>query len=362
MGYDLVTGRGSPNAPLVVAGLAGTSIISGTVFADANDNGVMDSGEQGLTGWTVYDDLNNNGILDPPAQSTVSSPNAPLTIPARSTITSTTTISGYVGGIIDLNVNLSITVSRASNLILTLTGPDGTSVTLSNRNGGTGANFSNTTFDDQGATAVASGTAPFTGSFRPTSALSAFNGKSANGVWTLTVNGANSTSAGTLSNWSLQILNPTEPSVTTGAGGIFDLPVTAGTHHIREIPQGGFTASGPTGGVYNVTIATGQNSLGNNFGNLPSSVSGQVFDDTNDNGVLDPGENITQGVVFDDLNNNGVFSTAARNGQLTRWTCRSRSPRRRRFYRARLSTIFLARSRISTSTFRSMTRAIPTCR
>ncbi|HEY1603438.1 MAG TPA: proprotein convertase P-domain-containing protein [Pirellulales bacterium] len=310
-GYDLVTGRGSPNVPLIVGGLAGTSIISGSVFSDTNDNGTLDSSEGGLTGWTVFDDLNNNGILDPPAQSTVNSLNAPLTIPARSTITSTTTVTGFVGGVIDLNVNLSIAVVRASNLILTLTGPDGTSVTLANRNGGTAANFTNTTFDDQAATAVASGTAPYTGSFRPTGLLSAFNGKAVNGVWTLTVNGVNSTTAGTLNNWSLQVLSPTEPSVTTGAGGIYDLPVSAGAHHIREISQGGFAATGPTGGVYNVTIATGQNSLGNNFGNLPSSISGQVFDDPNDNGVLDPGENTTQGVVFDDLNNNGLYDSTS---------------------------------------------------
>ena len=82
-GYDLVTGRGSPNAPLVVSGLAGTSVISGSVFSDANDDGTLDNGESGLAGWTVYDDLNNNGILDPPQQTTVASPNAPKTIGAR---------------------------------------------------------------------------------------------------------------------------------------------------------------------------------------------------------------------------------------------------------------------------------------
>ena len=111
-GYDLVTGRGSPNAPLIVAGLAGTSVITGTVFSDGNSNGVQDSGEGGLAGWTVYDDLSNDGIYQPPAQRTVNSPNAPETIPAATTITSTTTVSGLVGGIIDLNVNLSITISR----------------------------------------------------------------------------------------------------------------------------------------------------------------------------------------------------------------------------------------------------------
>ena len=223
-GYDLVTGRGSPDVPLVVSGLADTSIVSGTVFSDVNGNGVLSSGDVGLAGYTVYDDLNDAGVFQPPAQRTINSPNAPKTISARSTITSTTTVSGLVGGIIDLSVNLSITISKDSNLILMLTDPAGTSVTLASRNG-TGANFTNTTFDDQAATAIASGTAPFTGSYLPTSTLATFNGTSPNGVWTLTVNGTNSTSAGTLKNWSLLILNPTDPSVTTGPDGTFYLPV-----------------------------------------------------------------------------------------------------------------------------------------
>lgn len=39
--------------------------VSGSVFNDANHNGVRDAGEGGLAGVTVYDDANNNGLLDP---------------------------------------------------------------------------------------------------------------------------------------------------------------------------------------------------------------------------------------------------------------------------------------------------------
>ena len=38
--------------------------ISGTVYLDANKNGVKDAGEHGLSGFTVYLDANNNGSLD----------------------------------------------------------------------------------------------------------------------------------------------------------------------------------------------------------------------------------------------------------------------------------------------------------
>ena len=47
---------------------------------------------------------------------------------------------------------------------------------LANRIGGSGDNFTNTVFDDEAATAIASGAAPFTGSFRPFQPLSAFDG------------------------------------------------------------------------------------------------------------------------------------------------------------------------------------------
>ena len=40
-------------------------LISGTIFKDANGNGIKDSTEIGLSGWVVYLDTNNNGKLDP---------------------------------------------------------------------------------------------------------------------------------------------------------------------------------------------------------------------------------------------------------------------------------------------------------
>ena len=49
--------------------LAGS--ISGTVFNDANHNGVQDPGEDGLAGVTVYLDANNNGLHDPGEPSVV---------------------------------------------------------------------------------------------------------------------------------------------------------------------------------------------------------------------------------------------------------------------------------------------------
>jgi len=49
------------------------STISGTVYADTNQNGTRDAGERGLAGITVYLDLNNNGSLDAGEPQTVTS-------------------------------------------------------------------------------------------------------------------------------------------------------------------------------------------------------------------------------------------------------------------------------------------------
>jgi Concanavalin A-like lectin/glucanases superfamily len=40
------------------------TLISGTVFFDANKNGTKETSEAGLAGWKVYDDANNNGKFD----------------------------------------------------------------------------------------------------------------------------------------------------------------------------------------------------------------------------------------------------------------------------------------------------------
>ena len=87
--------------------------------------------------------------------------------------------------------------------MIELIGPDGTTVRLSNRRGGSGDNFTNTVFDDEAATAIGSGAAPFTGSFRPVEPLSAFDGKSVNGTWRLHIVDAAPADVGTVSDWGM---------------------------------------------------------------------------------------------------------------------------------------------------------------
>ena len=103
----------------------------------------------------------------------------------------------------DLDVTIGqITHTFVGDLTIDLTSPQGTTVRLANRNGSSGDNFTNTVFDDEAATSITSGAAPFTGSFRPIQALSAFDGQTIAGNWTLRVADVAGDDVGTLSAWN----------------------------------------------------------------------------------------------------------------------------------------------------------------
>ena len=96
----------------------------------------------------------------------------------------------------DLNVRVRLNHTFDGDVEMRLVHPDGTIVLLSDNRGGSGANFGTgpndcsgtpTVFDDQAATTIATGTAPFAGSFRPEGMLSTLNGKPSNGTWILRV-------------------------------------------------------------------------------------------------------------------------------------------------------------------------------
>jgi len=63
--YGFTFGDGVAGAGTIFELLAQPSQITGTVWADANHNGTLDSGETGLAGVTVFLDLNRDGKLDP---------------------------------------------------------------------------------------------------------------------------------------------------------------------------------------------------------------------------------------------------------------------------------------------------------
>ena len=115
------------------------------------------------------------------------------------------------GRIKDLDVAIGgIDHPWVGDLVIDLTGPDGTTVRLADRPGGpdnSGDDLVGTVFDDDAGPRIGDvGTAaPYTGSFKPQNdQLSRFDGKSRRGTWTLTVRDRFVLDQGTLQGWSVR--------------------------------------------------------------------------------------------------------------------------------------------------------------
>jgi uncharacterized delta-60 repeat protein len=253
--------------------------ISGTVFNDANNNGVRDAGEAGVGGVTVFQDLNNNGVYDA-GPATYASTDVPVVIPDNqvSTVTSTITVSGASGPITDLNVTLDVSHTWDDDLIISLVGPTGKTVKLIEHRGLDRDNFTNTVLDDEAAQSIAPpASAPFTGSFRPEEPLSAFDGLDPNGVWTLKIQDTFDTEGGRLNAWSLAISGPAEPGAVSGADGSYSFPsVQPGTYTLREVVPANQTQTAPVSGFYAVDVVSGQASTGRDFGNVQGIIASTV--------------------------------------------------------------------------------------
>ncbi|MFZ9794187.1 MAG: proprotein convertase P-domain-containing protein, partial [Gemmataceae bacterium] len=130
------------------------------------------------------------------------------------TVTSTISVSSDFN-ITDLDIGVNIFHTYDSDLVITLKSPTGQVATLANRRGGSSDNFTSTWFNDESATSISAGKAPFTGSFRPETALSVFDGKNAKGTWTLSISDKASMDVGYLTYWGLKISGTVIPSTAT---------------------------------------------------------------------------------------------------------------------------------------------------
>jgi len=107
--------------------------------------------------------------------------------------------------IADLDVNLDITHSFLEDLIVTLTSPEGTSVTLISKHCGNRNNIS-AVFDDDGNTINCSINSPsINGTVKPLGSLSSFNGESPIGDWILRVEDTANGDGGSIDSFSLEI-------------------------------------------------------------------------------------------------------------------------------------------------------------
>ena len=177
----------------------------------------------------------------------------PKTIADNSTVYSYITVADDVC-IGDLDVAVNITHTYIGDLILELTSPAGTIVSLHNRSG-SGTDNIITTYDDDGGGTI------------PAASLTAFDGERTAGIWRLRVSDAATTDTGTLNAWSLRIaqaaggcqprqvihsepLNTNPGWTTTGQWG-FGVPTGGGATNGAKDPTSGATGTN----VYGYNLA-----------------------------------------------------------------------------------------------------------
>lgn len=118
------------------------------------------------------------------------------------------------GPVVYLAVGVRLDHARDADLSVSLVAPDGASVPLSTRRGGTGRNFGQgsrscagqlTVFEDTAPLRLADERPPFAGSYRPDGRLARLYGKEARGRWRLRVSNDDAGREGTLFCWKLDL-------------------------------------------------------------------------------------------------------------------------------------------------------------
>jgi subtilisin-like proprotein convertase family protein len=226
----IITGGPSVSRPFA---FTANAACGGTITATLHlQDGLLDLGNVTFT-------IPVGTLSAPQPPVTYTSTATPAAIPDVSTIEVPIVVSdtGFVG---DVNAQVRLNHTFDGDLLITLIAPDGTSAILSNRRGSSGDNFGtgnndcsgvSTVFDDSASTPIATGAAPFTGSFKPDQALSVFNGKSLNGTWKLRIQDAASGDTGTLGCFKLDISR----AVAACCGG-------GGTPSVVAVPPAVITA------------------------------------------------------------------------------------------------------------------------
>jgi subtilisin-like proprotein convertase family protein len=103
-------------------------------------------------------------------------------------------------------VQVSIQHSYCGDLRLTLVGPDGSEVLLSQANGALAADcYSQTYFDDAAPNRIEQAIAPYQGVFHPQQSLAALTGLGAQGDWALVIHDESSGDEGELVGWTLTL-------------------------------------------------------------------------------------------------------------------------------------------------------------
>lgn len=212
------------------------------VIEDLNSNGILDGIDLPLSGFAVRIGTNTGLFV------------STGTVPIVGVDIATSDISIPVSSAIvrDINVRINLTHTRVSDLGITLIAPDGTEVLLASRVGGNGDNFTNTVFDDSATNSINSGTAPFTGVFRPAQPLASFNGLLLEGTWTLKIQDFVVPDSGELIEWEMNVSYDIGAISDANGWAPIDLP-SADTTDATLILQPNWEYTLPSNGIHTVT-------------------------------------------------------------------------------------------------------------
>jgi len=284
--------------------------ISGFAYEDRNGDGSRDADDPGIPGQRIYLDTNNNDLFDVTSDSFTESD--PVEILDLQTVTSTQTVTGLSGLVIDLNVTINIAHTFVSDLEIVLVSPSGTRIVLASGVGWSGDNFVETFFDDEASLSINNASAPFTGSFRPAQPLSLIDGQDPNGLWSLEVTDFFNEDQGQIQNWTLDIQTG-EPFVLSDSDGFFMFPsLPAGTYFVRTVVDSQSTATGPTGGEYEVVLEEPNDYASDlQFGSARNRRAYfTVFEDLDRDGIQESGEGpLPARLVHLDLDDDGLFDS-----------------------------------------------------
>jgi protocatechuate 3,4-dioxygenase beta subunit len=252
-----------------------TASISGTVFLDANGNGVVDSNEAGLAGWGVFIDANNNGAFDAGTDTRVFAD-------ANGHYTFTGLAAGQYHLVENASADWTRTVPLGNSYTVTLA--TGQSVTDKNFGANQTAGISGTVFQDLNGNGVLD------------------PGEPALVGWGVFLDFNNN-----------GVFDPsTDQRVFSDANGNFSITgLTAGHYRLAENTPGGWSRTVPVGSSYSINLTAGQSLANQNFGvSQGSSLTGNIFTDYNGDGVRQTDEPPLQfWGVFLDNNNNGFFDS-----------------------------------------------------
>lgn len=169
---------------------------SGSIFFNVNTKDIA----IGYTVSTSCNTYSNNTALAVPDGTGSNVPGAVVTKTLSVPVTAE---------ISDVNVTVAATHTYTWDMVVAMNHPDGTQVALWNRNCNNASTGFNILFNDGAPAIVCVSGGNVSGTYTPSTALSQYNGKPANGTWTLLAADYWNGDTGSINNWSVEVCTQT---------------------------------------------------------------------------------------------------------------------------------------------------------